>query len=642
MPEVAQNQSPVKPQIEFQTQSQESSTGADSGPGAEYRRRLSALEREESVLKKRDGHYVAAKIAVMVVGALAAAWLVKYAPSRLSLLVIVLAIFALVFALHERVLRRLRTSRQRKGFYERGLARLDGRWPGTGRQGDQFLEASHPYARDLDLFGKGGLFELICTARTSAGEQRLAEWLLAAAPLEEIAARQAAVAELAPRTDFQERMALAAEDVQAESERAPETLAAWAESGRATAPGWTRLVFLALAACWALSVLLWLLSRLDALPLWHWGVLALGFTAVNASLSYAWRKRTDAGANAVEAAGHELPLLAAVFHAIEQEQFASAKLAGLQARLKSAGLPPSRAIAKLNTCREWIVSAHNLMVRSVDPVVFWKQQWVWFAHTWRGRYGSSVRGWMNAAAEIEALLALAIFASEHPEYVFPKFVAEGPYIDAEELAHPLIQGQAVGNNVRLGKAPSDFIPDSEPGIRLIIISGPNMAGKSTFTRSVGVNALLAQAGAPVRARRMALSELQVAASICVLDSLQGGLSRFYAEITRLKQIYDLTAKDLPVLFLLDELLSGTNSHDRRAGTESIVRGLLRHRAIGIVTTHDLALTAIVDQINGQAANYHFGDTFAQGRLSFDYRLSPGIAETTNALQLMKSIGLTGE
>jgi DNA mismatch repair ATPase MutS len=201
--------------------------------------------------------------------------------------------------------------------------------------------------------------------------------------------------------------------------------------------------------------------------------------------------------------------------------------------------------------------------------------------------------------------------------------------------------------VRLGKAPGkaagqDSANELKEGLRLIIISGPNMAGKSTFTRSVGVNAVLAQAGAPVRARRMVLSELQVAASICVLDSLAGGLSRFYAEITRLKQIYDLTGRNLPVLFLLDELLSGTNSHDRRVGTESIVRGLLRHRAIGIVTTHDLALTEIVGTLDGKAANYHFGDTFREGKLSFDYRLSPGIAETTNALQLMQSIGLTGE
>ncbi|MGB7190653.1 MAG: mismatch repair protein [Acidobacteriaceae bacterium] len=581
------------------------------------------------------------KLALLALLVVVAAWLVKYAPGRLPLLAILVAVLVVVFILHERVLRGLRTVRQRKGFYQRGLARLEGRWAGTGRQGEPFLEASHPYARDLDLFGKASLFELLCTARTSAGEHRLADWLQAAPPIAEILQRQTAIRELAPLTDFQERMALAGEDVQTEGARTPEALAAWAEAGRGNAGGsvWMRALALALAVGWAGSVLFWLLSRLGGIPLWEWGWVAAGLTVLNAALSYAWRKGTAEAAEEVEAAGQELPLLAAVFAAIERENFRSEKLAGLQARLRASGAAPSRALAKLNDYREWIVGAHNLMVQAVDPLIFWSQQWVWAAERWRARYGAAVRDWMSASAEIEALLALSIFAREHPEYIFPDFASEGPYLEADELAHPLVLGHAVGNNVKLGRAP---VEDGGQGLRLIIISGPNMAGKSTFTRSVGINAVLAQAGAPVRARRMVLSELQVAASICILDSLAGGLSRFYAEITRLKQIYDLTGRDIPVLFLLDELLSGTNSHDRRVGTESIVRGLLRHRAIGIVTTHDLALTEIVSMLDGKAANYHFGDTFREGKLSFDYRLSPGIAETTNALQLMQSIGLTGE
>ena len=604
-------------------------------PEAEYRARLSELAGAEKALSAADRGYVAAKIAIFVAAALLAAWLMKFAPGRLPWLAVPLVIFAISFVLHERVLRRLRRTRQKISFYERSLARIEGRWPGTGRQGEQFLDASHPYARDLDLFGKGGFFELLCTARTSAGEQKLAAWLMAAAPLDEIALRQAAIAELAPRTGFQERMALAGENVQAEGARTPEALAAWGESGQKPVKGNTgmRLLTLALTACWILSVLLWLFGQLDAIPLWHWGAIALAFSAVNAALSYTWHKRVAASAEALEAAGHELPLLAAVFAAIEQQQFTSAKLTSLQARLRSAGAQPSRALAKLNRYRENLLTAQNFLVKVVDPFVFWSQQWVWAAERWRSQYGKSVRDWISAAAEVEALLSLAVFMHEHPDYVFPSFVAVGPYLEAEDLAHPLIRGRAVGNSVRLG--------DGGSGVRLIIISGPNMAGKSTFTRSVGVNAVLAQAGAPVRARRMALSALQVAASICILDSLQGGLSRFYAEIMRLKQIYDLTGKNLPVLFLLDELLSGTNSHDRRVGTETIVRSLIRHGAIGIVTTHDLALTAIVDTLNGQAANYHFGDTFAEGRLSFNYLLSPGIAESTNAIELMRSIGLTG-
>ncbi len=632
---------------------------SNTGPEVEYRVRLAALTRDESALKKSDRLYVAAKLVILLLGAVLGAWLMKYDAGRLPLLFIVLAIFAGSFVLHERVLRSLRRTAQRKRFYERGLERLEGRWPGTGRQGEQFLQPSHPYARDLDLFGKGGLFELLCTARTSAGEQKLADWLLAAAPVDEIALRQKAVTELAPRLDFQEKVVLAGEDVQAQGAQTPELLAAWCEpggeagngsgaesgsqSGPPPAPVWLRSVALVLAICWIISILLWLLSRLGAMDLWHWGALALGFSVLNLVLNSAWRKQVEEAAQAIVAAGQELPLLAAVFGAIEQEKFASAKLTALQAQLRTAGLPPSRAIAKLNGYRDNLMTAQNLVVKALDPFVFWTRQWVWATERWRSRYGASVRSWMSAAAEVEALLALAIFRNEHPQYVFPEFTAPAsshdPYLEAQELAHPLVGQNAVGNSIQLGKAPGG---EDNQQLRLIIISGPNMAGKSTFIRSVGVNAVLAQAGAPVRARSMVLSELQVAASICILDSLQGGLSRFYAEITRLKQISDLTARDLPVLFLLDELLSGTNSHDRRVGTESSVRGILRHRGIGIVTTHDLALTAIVGTLNGHAANYHFGDTFAEGKLTFDYRLSPGIAESTNALELMRSIGLTGE
>jgi DNA mismatch repair ATPase MutS len=166
-----------------------------------------------------------------------------------------------------------------------------------------------------------------------------------------------------------------------------------------------------------------------------------------------------------------------------------------------------------------------------------------------------------------------------------------------------------------------------------------MAGKSTFIRSIGLNAVLAQCGAPVRAARLQLSPLAVAASICILDSLSGGVSRFYAEIRKIKLISDLANGPLPVLFLLDELLSGTNSHDRLAGTELIVHSLVQRNAIGIVSTHDLALTQIPDAMGDRATNAHFEDRLENGQLIFDYKLKPGIVKTSNALQLMQAIGL---
>ena len=291
---------------------------------------------------------------------------------------------------------------------------------------------------------------------------------------------------------------------------------------------------------------------------------------------------------------------------------------------------PSQALAALSRRIDWLSSADNWFVKIFDGFILWRLQAVIAIENWRLAHGSSVRGWLQAIGEMEALTAFAVFAYENPEATFPEFISgTAPCFDAEEFAHPLLpRARVIRNSLRLDRA-----------LQLVVISGPNMAGKSTFIRSVGVNAVLAQAGAPARARRLRMSRLNVAASICILDSLQGGLSRFYAEILRLKDIDALSRGEVPVLFLLDELLSGTNSHDRRIGTESMVRSLVARNAIGLVTTHDLALAAIATQLEGRAANYHFEDRYENGKLYFEYKLTPGIVQTSNALELMRSIGL---
>jgi DNA mismatch repair ATPase MutS len=278
---------------------------------------------------------------------------------------------------------------------------------------------------------------------------------------------------------------------------------------------------------------------------------------------------------------------------------------------------------------EYLDSKGNLIVKSIDPFVLWTFQCACAVEAWRKRTGPAVRRWLAAVGEFEALSSLGGYAYEHPADVFPEFADTSPCFEAEGLAHPLLPDRdAVRNDLRFGT-----------DLRVLIISGPNMAGKSTFVRSVGINAVLAQCGAPVRARRLRLSPLAVGASICVLDSLQGGISRFYAEIRRLKQIVDLTEGKPAVLFLLDEFLQGTNSQDRRLGADAMVHRLVEHGAIGLVTTHDLALTQIAEGLGPRAANAHFEDRLEDGKLLFDYRLQPGIVETSNALRLMRSIGL---
>jgi DNA mismatch repair ATPase MutS len=230
---------------------------------------------------------------------------------------------------------------------------------------------------------------------------------------------------------------------------------------------------------------------------------------------------------------------------------------------------------------------------------------------------------------MEALSALASYAYEHPDDPFPEFTGDTPWFDGQALGHPLLpEIRSVRNDVRLGA-----------GLRVLIVSGSNMSGKSTLLRTVGTNTVLAMAGAPVRARSLRLSPLAVGASIRVMDSIQGGSSRFYAEITRLRHLVDMTRGPLPLLFLLDELLHGTNSHDRRIGAEAVVRTLVDRGAIGLITTHDLALVHIAEALAPRGANVHFEDHLENGRISFDYRMREGVVEKSNALELMRSIGL---
>jgi hypothetical protein len=537
-------------------------------------------------------------------------------------LVLPAAAFACFAVLHERVLRSVRNHNRILAFYERGLQRLHQQWAGTGETGDRFLDPAHPYARDLDVFGKGSLFELLCTTRTRAGEETLARWLLEPAPVEAILARQAAVADLTARVGFREQLFATGDDARVLVR--PERLAEWGETKPDLGPPLLRPVMAVLAVIWLASCFYWLGSGL-------WYPL-LAMTLVNSAVRRFLGSGIADFVRSTEGAAVDLKVLAGVLAVLEQERFTAPLLIELQAALRTGGIAPSVAIRKLERIVLFLESRRNLFFRVLNPVIFYVAQGAFIAESWRRAFGSSVRGWLAAVGELEALAALSAYAYEHPSAVFPEFVADGPCFDVEGLAHPLLpEGRAVRNDLRL-----------DDSLRLILVSGPNMAGKSTFVRGVGINAVLAQCGATVQATRLRMSTLSVGASICILDSLQGGVSRFYAEIQRLKLISDLTRGPAHVMFLLDELLSGTNSHDRLIGTQFLVRALVAHGAVGLITTHDLALTQIPEAHSGIAINCHFEDHLENGELKFDYRLKPGIVQTSNALKLMQSIGLAVE
>jgi MutS domain V len=521
-------------------------------------------------------------------------------------------------------------------FYERALERLDGRWAGTGGEtGDRFLDEQHLYARDLDLFGDASLFELLSCARTRIGEETLAAWLKTPAELPAVRERQEAVAEFAPRTDLREDLAVLGED--ARTGVHAEALAAWGEQparlDSSAVPAWAWPLSGA-GALAALALLVWLAARVDLLQLDANTLAALrsyglALYAICGAVVWRFNSRTTAILRDADEAAHDLGLLAGVLRRLEAERFTAARLAALRAALDVEDQSPSRRIARLHALMDLVDSRENLVVRLVGPLLLWDLHLVHALERWRRTSGPAVRRWLVAVGEMEALSSLAGYHYEHPDDVFPDLSDGTPCFDSEGLGHPLLsEAVSVRNDVQLAGE-----------LRVLMVSGSNMSGKSTLLRTVGVNTVLALAGAPVRARRLRLTPLEIGASIRIQDSLQGGVSRFYAEITRLGLIMRRAGEAPPVLFLVDELLHGTNSHDRRIGAEAIVRGLVERGAIGLVTTHDLALAHVADALGARGANVHFEDVLEGGRMHFDYRMHRGVVQTSNALALMRSVGL---
>ena len=590
-------------------------------PHHEYQLRLdvqqsllrTAQKRSDDLWRWRRILFVALLIliAAALTGALSAFW------SALPVL-----FFIVLVVKHQRVAETLERASRAKQYYEYGLARLRGEWMGKGNAGERFKNAAHAYAEDLDIFGAGSLFELLCTARTRAGEERLATWLLAPATFDEIRTRQEAVNELRTKLDLRADLALLGDAVDTGVHHAE--LAAWGDQPARFTSRALQVVGVVLGILTLAAVVVWFAGYGRQYAL-------LALLAETAFLLFV-RGETGRVISELERPSRDLRLLAQVLARVEAEQFASPALARLRAALDTNGLAPSQQIARLHRLGEMLDWCKNQFFAPFAFVLMIPTQVAIAVERWKQDCGPQVARWLDALAEFESLNSLAGYAYEHPNDPFPELVEvvnHGALFDAAQLGHPLIaEARCIRNDVTLTSQQS-----------LLIVSGSNMSGKSTLMRTIGVNVVLALAGAPVRAERMRLARLNVGAAIHIQDSLQAGASRFYAEITRLRQVVELTRADLPLLFLLDEILSGTNSHDRRIGAAAVIKGLVERGALGLVTTHDLALTKIAEELNGLARNVHFQDELKDGQMYFDYRMHDGVVERSNALELMRAVGL---
>lgn len=600
----------------------ESKTTAN--PYTEYQTRREERQRVADAYALRDGRISVLRGFAFLAAIALLVLIFNFESVSVWWLLLPVVVFVGLVVWHALVAKRLAQARAAVEYFETGISRLEDDWSGTGADGARYVDPQHPYSSDLDIFGRGSLFQLISRARTRLGEDTLAGWLSAPADPETIRIRQQAIDELRSHLEMREQLALLSAEVHDDLDQ--NHLLHWSNEPPIVVGLFRRIASVVLAIAATAGLIGLLFFNTGSAPF----ILVL---MVEIPFAYTFARQIRHVAGRVNEVGSGLDILADVLRVLERGEFRCDYLRSIHGRLETEGHPPSKRIAQLDARIQRLNNC--LRNQFFAPIAFVLGLPVHIVHSievWRSRFGSHIPDWLTAVGELEALSALAGYAYEHPDDPFPELLTDEPRIEAVAAGHPLLpRKECVPNDLSVGG-----------DLRLILISGSNMSGKSTLLRTIGTNTVLALAGAPVRAQSFRVSPLAVGTAMRVNDSLQEGKSFFYAAISRLKSVVDLAQNELPLLFLFDEILQGTNSHDRRIGTEAILSRLVAGGSIGLVTTHDLALTEIVDSLGDRAKNIHFEDRIEEGQMKFDYRIQPGVVQKSNALELMQMVGLTVE
>jgi energy-coupling factor transporter ATP-binding protein EcfA2 len=612
-------------------------TGQSSNEYADRAARFGAEAERLGARSRLVSNLRGVSFALMAVSAIVAAS-GKGAPVSGALALLGGLAFAALVVAHARVIRAEDDARRWARVNQDAEARVTGKWRSFFDDGARFGDAAHPYTADLDIFGRGSLFQRVCVAHTRYGQEALARFLAEPADRATIVLRQEAVRALASELDLRQRLeaeALAAIETPSESGTPtarrppkpapdPEPLLAWAESepklSASPAIVWAARI-LPLVTVSALVT-----SFFVQVPIAAWGApLALQIV-----LNLATRTETTRVFVAVSATEGAFLRYGSMLSVLEGLDVESSLLADMKERVSAGGVEPSVAMAEFRRAVSWYDLRHNGLIHPfANALLSWDIHCTLMLERWQRQSGKSTRAWFRALGELEALSSFAGLSHDDPSLCFAEILDGPAVLEAEGVGHPLLDpGTRVSNDVRL----------LEPG-RAMLVTGSNMSGKSTLLRSMGLAAVMALAGAPSAARRLRLSRLDVRTSMRISDSLASGVSHFYAEVRRLKAVLDATRGELPVLFLLDEILHGTNSRERQIGARWVLAELLAKGAVGAVSTHDMELCQLPDDLMERVEQVHFQEDVKDGKMTFDYRLRSGPVTAGNALRLMKIVGL---
>lgn len=594
--------------------------GSPSQPASHYTALLSAREVDRLELARLSNLVSLGRVATFIGGAscLGAALWAKAAYAGLAGAALLAAFFVLV-VVHARIAQKEDRVRAAILFAQRGLARVSDELDALPPRGERLKESGAPYGQDLDLFGKRSLLAVLDTMETDLSEARLGAWLSAPATPGEVRARQAAVAELAGDPSLLEALFVHG---RGGAEQHPDlaVLLAWAKDTDELGPPLPLLRVLSFVLP-AVTLTLLFVPSLLGVPGWAWLVPGLVQGLLALWIATRGRRALAAALAGAKALGRH----ASVLERLQGTRFGSAWLRALSERL----MPAKAGLERLDGIASWAEARESgMFALLVGPMVLFDLHLVLSLMRFRHAHGKDIDGWLDALSDLLAIAGLATFRFDNPDFAMPAVEAGPPRYEAEALGHPLLAKRArVANDVRL----------EGPGTALLV-TGSNMSGKSTLLRAMGQSIVLAQMGAPVCAKRLAVAPVLLRTSIRVSDSLASGVSHFYAELLALRRVVEDGQKQ-PVFFLLDEILHGTNSRERQVGAKSVIKHLLSQGAMGAVSTHDLGLAELVDELPGRVRPVHLVEQAKDGEMTFDYRLRDGLLTSGNALALMRQLGL---
>lgn len=595
-------------------------------PQKTYERRKDAYERlslKQGQTANRLSNY---RLFTFITGFVLAVLIYRYLNPVIGVLVGLFAsiLFGYLAIQHKRVRNRLQFSQILIKINQKGMDRLSGEWVNFSDTGEEFIEEEHPYAADLDLFGKASIFQWINSAQTPEGRDTLQRFLKQ--PLKdrpEILIRQEAIRECADKIAW--RQQFEAEGILVSGKfQNTEALLNWAEQ---THEDYLHpIVKVGMRVFPATTILMVLLYALQLSVPWQVPAICVGAQIL---LLQVYGKERSRILSMVYRYESSIKTYAQMIDHLEKKKFNSEWIRRRQQLLRNEeGQSAFKQIQRLSKLVEWISNRNNAMFLIVNILTLWDYQCMIALEEWKKKSGKGLKAWLNVIAEVEAIASLSNIRYDNPSWATPQIFEEQSGLSAQGLGHPLLTHQRVVNNFDL-KSPSG----------IVLITGSNMSGKSTFLRTVGSNFVLAYTGAPVCAEKFSCSLFNLWTCMRISDNLEQSISSFYAEILRIKRIVEASKKEKPVFFLLDEIFKGTNSHDRHQGAIALINQLQKEGAMGLVSTHDLELGELEQSSKGRIKNYHFREYYVNQEIRFDYTLRKGVSTTRNALYLIKLAGI---